>query len=378
MSTVEAGASIDRRDAPAPDDDRKPDSPTDLHKRSWMYVFRKAAREFTSDQCTDIAATLTYFFVLAVFPALIALVSLLGVFGQSADAFIGILSDIAPQSAVDVLRGPIEAFSESGSAGFALVVGILTAIWSASGYVGAFSRAMNRVYEVDEGRTFLKLKPVQLLTTLIGVLMLLVLTLLLAVSGPVTEAIGSALGVGEGAQIAWSILKWPVIALILVLMIAILYYTTPNVKQPKFRWMSMGAFIALVILLLASLGFAFYVGTFANYDKTYGSLGGVVVFLLWIWIANIALLFGAEFDAEVERGRELQAGIAAEQDIRLPPRGTAKSEKAARQEKKDVEDGRALRLQARAAERERAVAKVVHDKAEKYRSERRRRESASR
>ena len=365
---TDAGASQRLADAPAPEDPRKPDSPDEMSKPSWKYVFRKAAREFSSDQCTDIAASLTYYAVLAIFPALIALVSLLGVFGQSADSFIQILSSIAPASAVDVLRPVIEGFAESGAAGFALISGILVAIWSASGYVGAFSRAMNRVYEIDEGRTFLKLKPVQLLTTVIGIVMILILTLLLAISGPVTKAIGDAIGVGEGVQLLWSIVKWPVIALILVLMIAILYYATPNAKQPKFRWMSIGSFIALVILVLASLGFAFYVATFANYSKTYGSLGGVVVFLLWIWIANIALLFGAEFDAEMERARQLQAGIKAEVDIQLPPRGTKKSEKAAAAEQKDIDDGRAIRKQASADADEREREKIVHEQAERYRA----------
>jgi len=308
-------AATKERSAPSPEDPRKPDSPDDVTKRSWKYVLRKTAREFGSDGGTDIAATLTYYAVLAIFPALIALVSLLGVFGQSADSFIAILSDIAPPDAVQVLRGPIEQFSQSGAAGFALVSGIVLAIWSASGYVGAFTRAINKVYEIEEGRTFLKLKPMQLLVTVIGIVLLLVMALLLAISGPVTDAVGSALGVGEVAQTVWSIAKWPVIAFILVLMIAILYWATPNAKQPKFRWVSLGSVIAIVVLVLASLAFAFYVATFANYSRTYGSLGGVVVFLLWVWIANIALIFGAEFDAELERGRQLQAGIDAEEDI---------------------------------------------------------------
>lgn len=340
---AEDGASQKLANAPSPDDPRKPDSVGEVEKQSWKYVFRKTMREFGSDQCTDIAASLTYFAVLSIFPALIALVSLLGVFGQSATSFISILEDIAPASAVDVLREPITQFSESPSAGVALVSGILIALWSASGYVGAFSRAMNRIYEIDEGRPFWKLKPVQLLVTVIGVVLILVMTIILAISGDVTDAVGNALGVGETAQVVWSIAKWPVLAAIVVLMIAVLYYATPNAKQPRFRWMSMGALLAIVLLVLASLAFAFYVATFANYDKTYGSLGGVVVFLLWLWIANIALLFGAEFDAELERGRQLQAGIEAEENIQLPPRDTKKSAKAAKQEEKDIAEGRRIR-----------------------------------
>lgn len=335
----------ERTEAPAPDDARKPDSPGDIAKPSWKYVARKTMREFSSDQCTDLAAALTYFAVLALFPALIALVSLLGVVGQgqAMDSLLEVLEDIAPASAIEVIRGPLEDFASSPAAGFALVSGILVAIWAASGYVSAFSRAMNRIYEIEEGRPFWLLKPVQLLVTVIGIALLLVLAVILAISGPVTDAVGSALGIGETAQIVWSILKWPVLVVILVLMVAILYYATPNAKQPKFRWMSIGALIALVALGAASLLFGLYVSNFASYGSTYGSLAGVIVFLLWLWIANLALLFGAEFDAELERGRQLQAGIVAEETLQLPPRGVSKSRKVRKKELEDIESGRRLR-----------------------------------
>ena len=334
--------------APAPDDPAKPDSPDDLEKRSWRYIIRKTAREFSSDQCTDIAAALTYYSVLSIFPALIAIFSLLGVFGQgkaASDAILEIIEQVAPGDTVGAIRGPIEQMATSPAAGIALVSGILLAIWSASGYVGAFSRAMNRIYEIDEGRPFWKLKPVQLLVTVVGVVLLFVAATILVVSGPVTEAVGNALGIGEVAQTVWSILKWPVLAGIVILMVAILYYATPNAKQPKFRWISIGALIAIVVLALATLAFGFYIGNFSNYDRTYGSLAGIVIFLLWLWIANLALLFGAEFDAELERGRQLQAGIAAEKDIQLPPRDTRKSDKAAEKEQKDIAEGRRIREQ---------------------------------
>jgi len=332
-------------DRPDQEDARKPDSPTEIEKPSWKYVLRKTVREFGSDQCTDIAASLTYYAVLSLFPALIAIISLLGVFGQggsTVNAVLEVVDPIAPD-AVSLLRPVIEGFVESPAAGFALVSGIVLAIWSASGYVGAFSRAMNRIYEIPEGRPFLKLKPTQLAVTVIGIVILLVCALIIAISGPVTEAIGAALGLGPTVQIVWSIAKWPVLAFAIVLLIAILYYATPNAKQPKFRWMSMGAAIALVVLVLASVGFAFYVTTFADYAKNYGTLAGVVVFLLWLWIANLALLFGAEFDAELERGRQLQAGIAAEETIQLPPRDTKVSDKKAAAEREDVKRGRGIR-----------------------------------
>ena len=340
-------------DRPDEDDARKPDSPTDIEKPSWKYVLRKTMREFGSDQCTDIAASLTYYAVLSLFPALIAIISLLGVFGQgqtTVDAVTDVLKPIAPD-AVTLLAPVIQGFVESPAAGFALVSGIVLAIWSASGYVGAFSRAMNRIYEVPEGRPFLTLKPTQLAVTVIGIVILLVCALIIAISGPVTEAIGAALGLGPTVQIVWSIAKWPVLAFAIVLLIAILYYATPNAKQPRFRWLSMGAAIALVVLVVASVGFAFYVTEFASYAKNYGALAGVVVFLLWLWIANLALLFGAEFDAELERGRQLQAGIAAEETLQLPPRATVVSDKKAAAEREDVKRGRAIRERHDRAER---------------------------
>ena len=335
-------------EAPAPDHPAKPDSPDDLDKRSWKYVLVKTAREFSSDECTDIAAALTYYSVLAIFPGLLAIFSLLGVFGQgraASDAVLGIIGSVAPPDMAEAVRGPIEQLANSPGAGFALVTGIVLAVWSASGYVGAFSRAMNRIYEIEEGRPFWKLKPVQLLVTIIGIALITIAATTLIISGPVTDAIGNALGLGEAPRIIWSIAKWPLLAFIIVLMVAILYYATPNAKQPKFRWLSIGALLAIIVLAVATLGFAFYVTNFSNYERTYGSLAGIIIFLLWLWIANLALLFGAEFDAELERGRQLQAGIAAEEDIQLPPRDTRKSDKAAKKEEKDVEDGRRIREQ---------------------------------
>ena len=332
--------------APAPDHPDKPSSLGEVSKRSWKYALRKTLREFTADGCLDSAAALTYYAVLSVFPAAIALISLLGIFGQgknSTDAILSLVEEVAPGETADLVRGPLEQISSSSAVGLGLVFGIVLAVWSASGYVGAFSRAMNRIYDVDEGRPFWKLRPVQLVVTIVEIGLVLIMLLLLIVSGPVTTAIGNALGIGETAQLVWSILKWPVIALAAVLVIAVLYYGAPNVKQPKFRWISVGATVALGTALVASLLFGLYVSNFSNYDRTYGSLAGAIIFLLWIWIVNLALLFGAEFDAELERSRQLQAGIAAEEDIQLPPRDTRKSEKAAQKEQADIEEGRRLR-----------------------------------
>jgi membrane protein len=348
MTTDTTDRHSTREDAPDPDRPDKPDTPAEVEKRSWKYVFGKTFREFSADQCTDLAAALTYFGVMSFFPGLVAIFSLLGVLGQgdrAADTVLGVVESVAPGDTADALRGPIEQLASSPAAGFALVTGIVLAIWSASGYVGAFSRAMNRIYEIEEGRPFWKLRPMQLLVTVITVILVTSALVLLVVTGPVTDAIGSALGLAETVTTIWDIVKWPVLAFVVVMIVAILYYATPNAKQPKFRWVSLGALLAIIVLAIATTAFALYVTNFSNYDRTYGSLAGIIVFLLWLWIANLALLFGAEFDAELERGRQLQAGIAAEEDIQLPARDTRKSDKAAEKEKKDIAEGRRIREQ---------------------------------
>ena len=344
----EKSSTAKARTAPAPDDSRKPDSPTDVTKPSWTYIAKKTLREFTKDQCPDLAAALTYYSVLSLFPALLALVSMLGIFGQAektTGALLEIVQGFAPGDTVEAIREPIQKLSSSSAAGFTLVLGILIAIWSASGYVGAFARAMNRVYEIDEGRAFVKFRGTILGVTLVNLLIVVVLAAMLVLTGPVAESVGNAIGLGSAFLTVWNILKWPVMVGLVVLAIAVLYYATPNVKQPKFRWMSLGSFIALIIFLLASLGFAFYVANFSSYNETYGAIGGVIVALLWLWILNMSLLFGAEFDAEMERGRQLQAGIEAEETIQLPPRDTKKSDKLQEKEEEDIRHGRELREQ---------------------------------
>jgi membrane protein len=334
--------------APAPDDSSKPDSPTDVTKPSWKYIARKTLREFTKDQCPDLAAGLTYYAVLSLFPALLALVSLLGIFGdaeKTTTALLDIVKGIAPGSTLDTISGPVRELTSSPAAGFTLVIGLATALWSASGYVNAFGRAMNRIYEIDEGRGFVKLRGTMLAVTVLCVVIVALLAAMLVLSGPVAEAVGGVLGLGGAFLSVWNILKWPVIVLLVIVVIAILYYATPNVKQPKIRWMSIGSLIALVAFLVASLGFGFYVANFANYNKTYGAIGGVIIMLLWLWILNMSLLFGAEFDAEMERGRQLQAGIEAEETIQLPPRDTKKSDKLQAKEDEDIRKGRELREQ---------------------------------
>jgi membrane protein len=343
---TQADSSAKAKTAPDPNDGRKPDSPTELSKPAWGYIFKRTLAEFSKDHCQDLAASLTYYAVFSLFPALLALVSLLGVVGQAektTSALLKMVQNVAPEGTVNIVRGPIEQLTHSPSAGFTLVFGIVVALWSASGYVGGFGRAMNRVYEIDEGRPIWKLRPTMLAVTLVAVILMAVIAILLAVSGPIAQSIGDAIGVGSAVVLIWNIAKWPVALVLVIIVIAILYYATPNVKQPKFRWMSMGSLIALVIFILASLGFAFYVANFSSYNKTYGAIGSVIVLLLWLWILNMSLLFGAEFDAEVERGRELQAGIKAEETIQLPPRDTRQSDKLKEKERKEVRQGRELR-----------------------------------
>ncbi len=347
------GAAAERADtAPHPDAGFKLDSPDDIDRPGWVYTAKAAFKEFQRDQCTDLAAALTYYSVLSVFPAILALVSLLGVVGQTEETtstLLDIVRQLGQAGVADQLEAPIEQITGARGSGIALVVGLVGALWSASGYVGAFGRAMNRVYQVDEGRPIWKLRPVVLLITL-GLIVMAALVLIgLVVSGPVARAIGDVVGLGDASVTAWNIAKWPVILGIVVVMVAVLYHSTPNVRQPRMRWISVGAAVAILIWVLASVAFGFYVSNFGSYNKTYGSLAGIIVFLLWLWITNLALLFGAEIDAELERTRELMSGIEAERTLQLPPRDTRNSEKAAEQLEEKVAEGRRLRLEAEAS-----------------------------
>ncbi|WP_107768363.1 YihY/virulence factor BrkB family protein [Nocardioides terrigena] len=333
---------------PDPEDGRKPDSPADLEKRSWMYVARKTWREFSDDQCTDLAAALTYYAVLSIFPAAIALTSLLGLVGraeESVDTVLEVLDPLVSPEMLGTIEPALRQISESQSAGLALLLGLAGALWTASGYVGAFGRAMNRIYEIPEGRPFWKLRPVMLLITVVALALMAAVLLMLVVSGPVAQSIGDVIGLGDVALTAWGIAKWPILAVTVVLVVALLYYATPNVKQPKFRWISVGALVAIVVWVLASVAFGFYVANFASYNKTYGSLAGVIVALLYLWLTNLALLLGAEVDSELERGRQLQAGIAAEEELQLPARDTRTIRKAEKKEAEDIARGRRIREQ---------------------------------
>ncbi|WP_400993643.1 YihY/virulence factor BrkB family protein [Agromyces sp. GXQ0307] len=332
-----------------PRDPRKPATLTEITPRAWRYVARRTIHEFIDDECVDTASALTFWGTLAVFPGLLAVTSLLALVGQDGRAIrelLDLAQQVSPGPALDVVAEPLRTFAGSRAAGLGFITGLALALWSASGYVAAFTRAMNRIYEVDEGRPFWKLRPYQLLITVVAILLVTVVAVILVVSGPVTDALGSLLGLGESIRTVWDIAKWPLLALVVVLVVALLYQATPNVRQPRFRWISLGALLAIALLLIASAGFALYVANFSNYDRTYGSLAGVIVFLLWLWISNSALLLGAEFNAELERVRQLQAGIPAEQRMNLPRRGTSRLRSAEEREWRDRRLGRAIRRRA--------------------------------
>lgn len=338
----------DRRDDDAPDPEApgKPDSPGDLEGRSWKYVARKTLREFSADNCTDLGAALTYYAILAIFPAMVALLSIMGLFSdpqQTVDTVIGILRPLVSDSVLEPVQGVLEGLATSGAAGFGLVVGLLLALFSASGYVGAFSRAMNTIYEIEEGRPIWKLRPTMFALTLVSVLLAATALALLILSGPLLTSVGNAVGIGDTAVTVFGIAKWPLLLVVVIVLVGLLYYVSPNVEQPKFRWISVGAAVAIGTWVLASALFGFYVANFSNYSATYGSLAALPIALLYVWITNLALLFGAELDAELERGRQLQAGIAAEENLQLPPRDTAQIKKARAQHDKDVALGRRLR-----------------------------------
>jgi membrane protein len=289
---------------------RGPDDPTDLDRGSWGGALKRTVREFQDDNLTDWAAALTYYSILAIFPALLALVSVLGLLGSSTtQSLIDNLGAVAPGPAKDIVTSALQNLQKNqGAAGILFVVGLATALWSASGYVAAFMRASNAIYDVGEGRPIWKTLPTRVLTTLVLLFMLALVAVGVTFTGGLAKQAGNVLGLGSSAVQAWDIAKWPVILVVVMTMFAILYWASPNVKHPKFRWITPGSIAAVVLWILASAGFALYVASFASYNKTYGALGGVIVFLVWLWISNIAVLLGAELNAEVERGRQIEAG----------------------------------------------------------------------
>jgi membrane protein len=301
-------------------------------KTSVTATLKRTVTELKEDNLTDWAAALTYYGVLALFPALIALVSILGLFGDPTTVtknLTDIVTRLGPKSAADTLAGPIRSITANRTgAGLAFLLGLAAALWSASGYIGAFMRASNIVFETPEGRPIWKLRPLQLLVTLVMIVLAAIVALSLVFTGPLVSAVAAPLGIGKAAVALWNIGKWPVLILVVLGMISLLYYAAPNVKLRGFKWVMPGALFALVIWVVASVAFAFYVANFGSYNKTYGALAGVIVFLVWLWLTNVAMLLGLEFNSERERTIELDAGVPwADREIQLDARSEPKDQR---------------------------------------------------
>jgi len=310
---------------PGPEVEREePDQPTDLSKRSWWGVLRRTVSEFRDDELSDRAAALTYYSVLSIFPALLVLVSLLGIAGEAATReILDNLRQLAPGSAREVITDAVGELQSSGGTGSVLaVVGLLGAVWSASGYVSAFIRASNVVYDVAEGRPVWKLTPLRVLVTVALMVLACASALIVVFTGGIAQRAGTALGVGDSAMTVWSLAKWPVLLVLVVAMIAILFWAAPNARGRGFRWVTPGSLLALVLWMAASAGFALYVANFASYNKTYGTFGGVIVFLVWLWVGNLAILLGLEFDAEMARARAIAGGLPEDDEPYVEPRDT--------------------------------------------------------
>ena len=303
-------------------DGRAPEGPTDLGGKSWLAVLKRTVTGFKEDNLTDWAAALTYYGILSIFPALIAIVSVLGLIGRSAtDPLLTNLGSFAPGPAHKILENSLNELTQSkGGASLLFIVGLVGAIWAASGYVGAFMRAANRIWDVEEGRPLWKTIPLRLGITVLMLILLAASAIAVVITGPLADRVGKLIGIGSSAVTVWDIAKWPVLVLVVAVMFSILYYASPNVRQPGFRWLTPGGVLAVVLWIVASALFAVYVGNFGSYNKTYGSLGAIVIFLVWLWISNVALLLGAEFNAEVERGRQIESGHPEDREPFLPPR----------------------------------------------------------
>jgi membrane protein len=291
-------------------------------------VLRRTVREFKEDNLTDWAAALTYYSVLSIFPALIVLVSVLGLIGDSAiDPLLDNIRELAPGPARDIATNAIENLQSSrGSAGLLFVIGIAAALWSASGYVAAFMRASNAIYDIDEGRPIWKTLPVRVGLTVVLLVLVGISAFAVVLTGGLAKAAGDLVGLGSTALTVWDIAKWPVLLLVVSFMFGLLYWASPNVKHPGFRWITPGSVLAVLLWVAASAAFAFYVANFGSYNKTYGTLGGVIAFLVWLWISNTAVLLGAELNAELERERAIEAGRPADEEPFVEPRDTRKME----------------------------------------------------
>ncbi|MFE6861396.1 YhjD/YihY/BrkB family envelope integrity protein [Nocardia sp. NPDC057668] len=299
-----------------------PATPADMRRESWLWVLRRTAGQLLKDKLTDWAATLTYYSVLSIFPGILVLSAMLSMLGPNATgSLIDTVREIGPGSGtallVDALR---ELDGSSALAGPLAIAGLVTAMWTASGYIGAFIRAVNSIYGTEEGRPIWKTVPLQLGLTAIMMVLVALCGLGVVASGTIADKLGHWLGMGSAGITIWNIAKWPVLALLVSLALATLYWIAPNARQLGFRWLTPGSVLAVFLWIVASAGFAFYAANFGTYNKVYGSLAGAVVFLIWLWLTNLAVLLGAQFDADLARGRRLEQGGSPEDDPVLPPR----------------------------------------------------------
>lgn len=299
---------------------------------SFSATLKRTGVEFVEDEMTDRAAGLTYYGLLSLFPAIIALVSVVGLFADpqaTTQKLTEIVGNLGPDTAVDTFKGPVESITSNRSSSIvALAISTGLALFSASSYIGAFSRASNVVFETREGRPFWKLRPFQILVTLLMLAILAVLAIGLIMTGPIVEAVADPLGIGSTAVSVWGIAKWPVMAALAVLLILVLYHTSPNVKPGGLKSFLPGAAVALLVWVIASVGFAFYVSQFGSYNKTYGALSGFIVLLIWFWISNLALLFGLQLNSEIERNRQFDQGLArSERELQSEPRESPEPKK---------------------------------------------------
>ncbi|WP_078964867.1 YihY/virulence factor BrkB family protein [Streptomyces aureocirculatus] len=301
-----------------------PKGPTHVPARAWGQVLRRTGKEFLEDELPDRAAALTYYGVLSLFPALLVLVSLLGVAGQEATrSIVDNLQQLAPGAVRDIIKDAVAQLQRNSTTGGVLaIVGLVGALWSASGYVAAFTRSANAVYDLREGRPVWKLTPLRLGLTVVLMLLVAASAVIVVFTGPVAKRAGDVLGVGDAALTVWAVAKWPVLVLLVVLMIALLFWAAPNVRGRGFRWVSPGSVLAVLLWLAASAGFALYVANFGSYNKTYGALAGAIVFLIWLWVSNLSILLGLEFDAELARERSIEGGLPEGEEPYVEPRDT--------------------------------------------------------
>lgn len=324
------------------DNDRGPDSPADLPRPSLVAVVRRARQEFRDDHVTDLAAGLTYYAVLSIVPALIVLVAILGLLGPDAShQVLGQVQNIAPGSSAKFVQTLIiQAQADRTRAGLGAAVGVLVAVWSASGYVAAFMRASNVIYAMGEGRPIWKTLPIRAGVTILAVVVMAAGAVIVVLSGPVAQQVGNLLGAGDAAVLAWNIVKWPVLLVLVSVLLAVLFWASPNARQGNIKWVSPGGVIAVILWIVVSGLFALYVAYFASYDKTYGSLAGVVIFLVWLWLTNVAILLGAEINAELDRARAIAEGLPEDIEPFALPRDTRKLDDQERHAVAQAKDAR--------------------------------------